>query len=121
MRFPDERMPYAVATNVFDQGIECDHAAYLIRQRLPEFLSKIATEVKEERGSEYMESKEATWLKHLDHGVCSEHNLHWCKEDCEPDDPDCPCRGTENQRQCAYQGCGFCRAAERKKDEENEP
>jgi len=28
-----------------------------------------------------------------------------------PDEPDCPCRGTTEQDQCAIAGCGFCRAA----------
>lgn len=26
----------------------------------------------------------------------------------EPIDPDCPCRGTEQQGLCAVAGCGFC-------------
>lgn len=43
--------------------------------------------------------------KHKDHGRGTEEHG--------PDDPDCPCRGTENQFECAVYGCGFCRAAER--------
>lgn len=26
-----------------------------------------------------------------------------------PDDPDCPCRDTRQERACAQEGCGFCR------------
>lgn len=110
MRFPDDRMPYIVATNVFRQGIECDNAAGLIRQRLPEFLAGIAREVKENLSPDYMLEKEQEWLKHLDHGKSSDGQ--------EPDEPDCSCRGTEYQRECAWQGCGFCRAAIPKDDED---
>lgn len=28
-----------------------------------------------------------------------------------PDDPDCPCRGTTDQLDCALAGCGFCTSA----------
>lgn len=28
-----------------------------------------------------------------------------------PNDPDCSCRGTEDQEVCAMSGCGFCKAA----------
>lgn len=28
-----------------------------------------------------------------------------------PEDPDCPCRGTSEQEECAKAGCGFCSAA----------
>lgn len=35
----------------------------------------------------------------------------------EPDVSDCKYRGTANQRVCAEEGCGFCRAAERRGDE----
>jgi hypothetical protein len=32
-----------------------------------------------------------------------------------PFDPDCTCRGTDKQKECAEQGCGFCVSAEEKK------
>lgn len=32
-----------------------------------------------------------------------------------PDDPDCSCRGTDDQWKCAKAGCGFCQAAEKGK------
>jgi hypothetical protein len=45
-------------------------------------------------------------LPHVDH---SEHGRG--NDDHGPDDPDCPCRGTLDEKQCADSGCGFCRAA----------
>ena len=43
-------------------------------------------------------------VAHKEHGRGSQENG--------PDDPDCPCRGTDEQESCAHEGCGFCRAAE---------
>ena len=40
---------------------------------------------------------------HTNHGVGSEEGG--------PDDPDCSCRGTTHQTECARHGCGFCLAA----------
>ena len=40
---------------------------------------------------------------HTNHGVGSEEGG--------PDDPDCSCRGTTHQTECANHGCGFCLAA----------
>lgn len=42
------------------------------------------------------------------------HTLHgrWSEGADGPDDPDCPCRATARQVECAAEGCGFCRAAE---------
>ncbi len=34
-----------------------------------------------------------------------------------PDAPDCPCRGTDKQAECAFEGCGFCGVAERHCDD----
>lgn len=47
-------------------------------------------------------------LMHEDHG-------RQCDPSGEPYDPDCPCRGSMLQKQCAADGCGFCVAAERVK------
>jgi hypothetical protein len=48
-----------------------------------------------------------TWFSHItvaefhaDHGRSSSGE--------EPDDPDCPCRATKSEQECAAQGCGFC-------------
>ena len=32
-----------------------------------------------------------------------------------PDDPDCPCRTTDDREACALMGCGFCYAARKEK------
>lgn len=42
----DDRLAYQIACNLFRQGLECDSAAFLIRQRLPEFLLRVRDEVK---------------------------------------------------------------------------
>lgn len=107
MHWPDDQMPYRVATNVFKQGVECDNAAWLIRQRLPKLLAEIARAVKERLGAEYMPEKEQDWLKHLSHGKAG-------------DDGPCPCLGTDEQRFCARQDCSFCMEAQRKQDESEE-
>lgn len=39
--------------------------------------------------------------EHLGHGNGDEESG--------PDDPDCPCRATDKQKECALSGCGFCR------------
>jgi hypothetical protein len=36
-----------------------------------------------------------------------------------PYHPDCPDRGTSLQEQCALAGCGFCQAAEERKNKED--
>lgn len=41
--------------------------------------------------------------------------------DAGPDDPDCPCRATPRQAECAAAGCGFCRAAAPKPHESTCP
>lgn len=42
-----------------------------------------------------------------------DHSEHGRSSDGDgPDDPDCPCRETEKEAECASRGCGFCRAAQ---------
>lgn len=54
--------------------------------------------------------EEPTWPTCQSHGKSSDGET--------PDDPDCPCRGGKGQAECAYQGCGFCAAAEYHKNGE---
>lgn len=42
----DRRLPYQIACNIYNQGIECDNAARIIRERLPEFLLEIRKSVR---------------------------------------------------------------------------
>lgn len=52
----DDRLAYQIACNLFRQGLECDSAAFLIRQRLPEFLLTVRDEVKKDM------SREDSWM-----------------------------------------------------------
>lgn len=49
----DSRLPYQIAMNIYKQGTECDHAARLIRQRLPNFLTQIRLDTMIEMGKDY--------------------------------------------------------------------
>ncbi len=45
------------------------------------------------------------------HSRLSDHSDHGRGTEADgPDDCDCPCRSTNEERQCAAKGCGFCRA-----------
>jgi len=44
----DDRLAYQMAMNVFEQGMECDMAARIIRRQLPLFFLKVRDQVKEE-------------------------------------------------------------------------
>lgn len=46
-------------------------------------------------------AREANRSKHYNHGRGT--------KDGGPDAPDCPCRGTDEERACAGDGCGFCK------------
>jgi hypothetical protein len=54
----DRELPYKIACQIYNQGIECDWAARKIRQLLPEFLSDISREVQEEMGKNYKKAWE---------------------------------------------------------------
>lgn len=58
------RMPYILATCIYREGVECDAAAAIIRQRLPQFFGEVKHTVKvsiETRGLwDYDSSKERT-------------------------------------------------------------
>lgn len=45
--------------------------------------------------------------------IFNPHGTHGRGTDA-PDDPDCPCRRTAQQRACADAGCGFCTSAARR-------
>jgi hypothetical protein len=38
----------------------------------------------------------------------TDHSTHGLGDLEGPFDPDCPCRGTDEQQACADAGCGFC-------------
>lgn len=80
----------------------------LIARELPAFLNRIADRVKAEMTPPFYQGKEAGWLKHYGHGG---------QTNGAPNDPDCACRGTTAEWECAYYGgCGFCRAAQTARD-----
>lgn len=51
-------LPYVMATYIYKEGLECDHAARLIRNKLDEFFSLVKLEVKQEMGRKYTKTKE---------------------------------------------------------------
>jgi len=62
------------------------------------------------------------WFAHLDVLVApaDEHADHGRGTyEYGPEDPDCPCRATENQSDCALAGCGFCVPASRCPEEKD--
>lgn len=50
--------------------------------------------------------------KALNETSTTNHEQHGRGDEDGPYDPDCKCRGTENQKECAAAGCGFCKSAE---------
>ena len=52
------RLPYILATYNYREGFECDHAAGIIRRRLPQFLTEIAEKVRLEMEPFYNPEKE---------------------------------------------------------------
>jgi hypothetical protein len=38
----------------------------------------------------------------------NDHSTHGRGDEDGPFDPDCPCRGSDKQEECAKAGCGFC-------------
>lgn len=43
-----------------------------------------------------------------------DHSTHGRGDDSGPDDSDCPCRDTVNQKVCGDSGCGFCAGANKR-------
>lgn len=52
------RVPYELAMFIYRQGLECDQAARLIRQRLEPMFREVIEEVKKDMGEEYNPEKE---------------------------------------------------------------
>jgi hypothetical protein len=50
------------------------------------------------------------WRRITDHlNVQDPHRNHGRGDEHGPEDPDCTCRGTDKQKECAVAGCGFCK------------
>ena len=51
-------MAYTLATAMYEQGLECDKAAWVIRKMLPSLCKKVREKVRKEMGIEYDLTKE---------------------------------------------------------------
>lgn len=52
------QMAYTLATAMYEQGLECDKAAWVIRKMLPSLCKKVREKVRKEMGIEYDLTKE---------------------------------------------------------------
>lgn len=53
-----DRLPYELAMEAYEQGLECDAAARIIRATLPHYFEMVKVLVQRGMGSEYNSKKE---------------------------------------------------------------